>query len=114
MSTPDKPERKTYTSDFIKSDTDRAVILGSPIVDNVVSAMMALGTEVWSIRRRQKVIESLLAKHGAITADMIEKYVPTTEETAQWQAERDAFVKLMFDPFARQADIPYSSSLRVE
>jgi hypothetical protein len=106
--------RPTYTSEFIKSDTDRAVFLGSATADNLVTALTALSAEVWALRRRQKIVERLLHKHTAITAEMIETYVPTAEETAHWQSERDAFVKLMFDPFARAADIPYASSQRYD
>jgi hypothetical protein len=110
----DKSGHRTYTSESIKSDTDRAVMLGNAATDNAVSALMALGAEVWAIRRRLKIIESLLVKHAAITAEMIETYVPTAAETARWQSERDAFVKLLFDPFARPADIPYASTLRYD
>jgi hypothetical protein len=106
--------QKTYAQDYIKSDTDRAVIMGSAVADNLMTGLMALSAEVWSIRRRQKIVESLLAKHGSVTHAMIEEYVPSPAETAAWTGERDAFVKLVFDSFSRTADIPYSSSLKFD
>ena len=54
-------DRATFTSDFIESDTERAVFLGDPLLDNMMSSLLALGSEVWATRRRMKVLEALLA-----------------------------------------------------
>ena len=97
-----KFDRPTYTSDFIKSDTDKAVFLGNVLFDNMMTSMIALGSEVWANRRRMKVIEALLEKKGSVTAEMIETYMPTKEEEAAWQAERDQFIKAAFGALARE------------
>ena len=45
-------ERPTHTADFIESDVERAVFLGNPVLDNMMTSLIALGSEVWSGRRR--------------------------------------------------------------
>jgi len=93
--------RKTYTHDFFKSDTDHAVFLGNPLMDDVMTTLVALGAEVWAGRRRVRIIELLMEKKGAVTKDMVEAYVPTAEEEAELQAERDAFIKIAYGHMAR-------------
>jgi hypothetical protein len=99
-----KYDRPTYTSDFVKSDTENAVFLGNPLLDNMMTAMMSLGAEVWSAHRRMKVLERLLEDKG-ITNAMVEAYIPTEEETVSWQAERDAFVERTFGVLAQQGNL---------
>lgn len=100
-----KTDRPTYTSDFIPSDTDRAVFLGNPLFDNMMTALISLGSEVWTTRRRVKVLESLLEDKG-VTREMVEAYMPTEAENAEWQKERDAFIERTFGPLARAGDRP--------
>jgi hypothetical protein len=44
--------RPTYTADAIPSDITDAQYLGNPILDNLVSTVIAMGTEVWATKRR--------------------------------------------------------------
>lgn len=91
--------RPTYTVDAIPSDITNSVFLGNPALDNVVSCIIAMSAEMWATKRRMKVIESLLAKKG-VTQQMIESYVPTAAETAEWEKERDRFISLAMGPLA--------------
>jgi hypothetical protein len=93
-------EKPTHTSMFIKSDTDEAVFLGNPVLDNMMDAFIALGAEVWAGRRRMMVIERLLEEKG-ISGEMIEAYLPEESEEAAWGAERDAFIHRIFDVLKR-------------
>jgi hypothetical protein len=105
-------DRKTHTTEFTPADTDRSVFLGNPQVDHLFTAVAVLGSEVWALRRRQRITEKLIQQNkGAVTIDMIEKYVPTPEENAAWGAERNDLVASIFQGFTRQADIPYASTL---
>ena len=104
--------RKTYVSDFIRCDLDRAAFLGNPLIDHLFTALQSLGAEVWTNRRRMYVLESLLAQKG-VTSEMIEKYVPTIEEEARWKADRDRMVRTMYAPFLRSGDLNYASPLAV-
>lgn len=106
-----KTDKKTYTTDYIPADEPRAVFFGNPHIDHLFSAVAALGAEVWALRRRQKITEKLLEKHGSITSAMIQEYIPTPEDTAAWNAERQELVASVFHSFEQQSDIPYASSL---
>ena len=93
--------RQTYATDFIKSDIDSAVFTGNAHIDNLMSVVIALGAEIWSGQQRTRIIESLLETKGKVTKKMVEDYVPTAAETAQWQAEREAMVKRVYAVLAR-------------
>lgn len=95
-------QRPTHTVDAIPSDVTTSVFLGNPILDNLVGCMVAMNGELWATKRRMKVLESLLAKKG-VTRDMIENYVPTPEETAEWEKDRDRFVTLAMGPLTNDA-----------
>ncbi|NKB46139.1 MAG: hypothetical protein GKS03_17905 [Alphaproteobacteria bacterium] len=99
-----KTQRKSYTADFIKSDTEQAVFLGNPLMDDMMTSIIALGAEVWANRRRTRTIELLFEKEGAITRDMVEAYVPTAEEEAQLRKERDAFIQITYGHIARTGE----------
>jgi hypothetical protein len=94
-------ERTKAASDFIKGDTDNAVFLGNPHVDNLVSIVIAMGAEIWADRQRSRIIEHLLSTKGKVTTEMIEQYVPTDEQKTAWAAERDAMAKRMYGVMAR-------------
>ena len=107
-----KTNRETFAVDYTKSDTDHAVFLGHPAIDNLFTAVTVLGAEVWALRRRQKITEKLLEeKKGAVTVEMIQKYIPTAEENAAWTAERTELVASIFASFTRPADTPYAATI---
>jgi len=108
-----KTDRPTYTSDFIPSDVERAVFLGNPVLDNMMSSLIALGAEVWSNRRRMKVLEALLAEKG-VTSEMVETFMPTPEQEAEWQKDRDRFIDLTYSPLLREGDLPVSAAFQRE
>ena len=83
-------------TDYIKGDSDNMVMLGHPMIDSLMQMVIALGAEVWSGQQRVKIIEKLLATEGEVTPETIEQYVPSEEETAQWQAERKAMVDRVY------------------
>jgi hypothetical protein len=88
-------------TDFIKGDFDNMVMLGDPMVDSLMQMVIALGAEVWSGQRRVKIIERLLATEGKVTPEMIEKYVPSDEDKALWDAERKAMVERVYSVMSR-------------
>ena len=47
MSNPDT-KRETFAAEAIPSDVKTSVFLGNPAVDNLVSCLIALGTELWA------------------------------------------------------------------
>jgi hypothetical protein len=52
-----------------------------------------MSAEMWATKRRLKVVEAVMAKKG-VTPDMIEKYVPSEQELASWEKDRDRFIEL--------------------
>ena len=108
-----KTDRPTFASDFIPADIDKAVFLGNPILDNMMTSLIALGAEVWSNRRRMKVIEALLAEQG-VTNEMVEQYMPSTEKEAEWQKDRDRFIDLAYSPLLREGSLPVSAPFQRE
>lgn len=86
---------------FIPADTDSAIFLGNPHIDNLMSVVIALGAEIWAGRQRMKVIERLLETEGKATAAMIEAYVPTSAEKEAWEAERMEMVERVYSVLSR-------------
>ncbi|MBM3513415.1 MAG: hypothetical protein FJX59_06840 [Alphaproteobacteria bacterium] len=99
-----KTDRATHTSDYVKNDTHNAVFMGNPVIDDMMTAIISLSSDVWAVKRRQKVMESLLASKG-ITREMVENYMPTEAETAEWQSERDTYIRRTFSHMARTAEV---------
>ena len=108
MAAPD-PKHPTYATEAIPSDVKNGLFLGNTALDNVVSCVIAMGAELWSTKRRLHVMQAVMAKHG-ITAEMIEKYVPTEAETRAWESDRDRFVDLTLGPLANEGFRPVGSS----
>jgi hypothetical protein len=100
----------TFAAEFIKGDDEQAVMLGNPILDNMMTALISLGSEVWTTRRRVKILERVLEDKG-VSADSIESYLPTDDETAAWQKDRDAFIQRTFGPLSRNGDKPLDAPL---
>ncbi len=92
---------RTKAAPFIPADTDAAVFLGNPHIDNLMSVVIALGAEIWADRQRMKVVERLLETEGKATTAMIEAYVPTDAEKAAWEAERVAMVERVYSVLSR-------------
>jgi coenzyme F420-reducing hydrogenase delta subunit len=107
MSSPAK-NRPTYTVEAIPTDIANGILLGNSSIDKIVSCMIAIGTELWATQRRLKVIEAVMAKNG-ITHEMIEQYVPSAEEAAAWERDRDRFVDLTFSPLGDDGIRPASA-----
>lgn len=92
---------RTRAAPFIAADTDAAVFLGNPHIDNLMSVVIALGAEIWADRQRMKVVERLLENEGKATAAMIEAYVPTDAEKEAWEAERMEMVERVYSVLSR-------------
>jgi len=92
-----KSDRPTFAAEAIPSDVRNGLFLGNPVLDNLVSCVIAMGTELWATKRRMKVVEAVMAKNG-ITAEMVETYVPTEQEKVDWEKDRDRFIDLTLGP----------------
>jgi hypothetical protein len=112
-----KTNRETFAAPFVAADYDAAVFTSpegmAPTVDAMFTTVMALGANVWAIQRRMRVMEILMEKHGKVTRDMIEQYMPTAEEKEQLQKDRNAFVAELYDPFKMMGSVHYGASIDV-
>jgi len=104
----EKAERREYTTNYYKTDIDKVSFLGSPHMDNVVTTLIAMGNEMWTNRKRVKVLESLLAEKG-VSRDMVEQYVPSEEQEVAWKKEREVLVDRLYGHFARQDEFTFAS-----
>jgi coenzyme F420-reducing hydrogenase delta subunit len=100
--------REVYTVEAIPSDITNGVLLGNSSTDKLVSCMIALGTELWATQRRLKVIEAVMAQKG-IGPEAIEQFVPSAEQAAAWERDRDRFVDLTFSPLGDDGVRPASA-----
>ena len=66
------------------------------VIDNLIAVTMELGAELWVQRERMRVIEQLLAEHGVVTREAIERYESSSEEQDRVRSERDAFVQRLY------------------
>jgi hypothetical protein len=85
---------------FIPSDSDNISLFPDQVTDNLMHVVIALGAELWAVRRRMFVLEAVLEKTGVSTAD-VEAYTPSAEEKAAWAQERDLFIGRAFDALTR-------------
>ena len=92
---PTAPQPK-YASPAIKADADQQVWLGSPHLDSLMSMVIALSGEVWAGKQRMAILEKVLAAKGVKVAEAVESYVPSKEEYAAWEAERQAMAERVF------------------
>jgi hypothetical protein len=98
----------------IPADTEQAVFLGNPHLDNLMTVVIALGAEIWSDRQRMRIMERLLESRGKVTQQLIEQYVPSNDEKAAWDAERAAMVKRVYEVLSRDTSTaqPFSQERR--
>lgn len=74
------------------------------VTDNLLEAFMELAAEVWTIRDRQLVLETVLAAKGIDAAALIEAHHPLPAEIAARKALREAFVARLLAGFLRRTD----------
>ncbi len=91
-----KADRKGQATDFIKGDWATARYVDDQNVDNLLSVVVSLGTELWAVRRRQMAVEALLDKNKLVTAQMIETYEPSEAERTAWATERDDMIERIY------------------
>jgi hypothetical protein len=92
-----------YATDFVKSDYDQALILDSVHADNLMSAVLNLGAELWVVRRRLMIAEKLASQKVFATAAAIDAYIPTAQEKVSWEQERDVFIDRTLGVLTRSA-----------
>ena len=73
-------------------------------VDEMVSICMGLAQEMWVIKERQAVMESLAAKKGVVLPDDVEGYEFSDDEKAKPDSERHGFIDRIFFTLREEAE----------
>ena len=73
-------------------------------VDELVSICMGLAQEMWVIKERQVVMESIAAKKGVVLPDDIEGYEFSDEERAKLDSEKHGFIDRIFFTLREEAE----------
>jgi len=102
----DAKSHEEFTVPAIKGAWDKAVYTDSSHIDNLMSAMLQMGTEFWTLKRRQMVVERLLEDKKHVTEAAIDAYQPSEKELAKWDTARDDFIQRVFTVFTREVDKP--------
>ncbi|MFT7287760.1 MAG: hypothetical protein ACI87W_001875 [Halieaceae bacterium] len=102
-------ERETYVSPPVPYDFGAQEPLGNPALDNVMTCLIAMGAEMWATRRRLSALEAVLEENG-IPASAVSSYVPSDEQEAEWNAERDRFIQMALAPLGDSAFRKMSST----
>jgi hypothetical protein len=79
--------------------TEKPSQFNDPAIDTLLSLVLSLGSEVYVLRDRMRLIEKLLESKGAISRSDIEEYQPTPEEEEAIRKEADAFISRLFRTF---------------
>jgi hypothetical protein len=80
----------------------RPAFFEEPGMDQLVSMMLELAAEVWVVKERVFVLESVLGQHGIAARDAVEAYVPTADEQQTLAAMRAAMTAQLFRTLARE------------
>lgn len=96
----DRSESKASTQashreDYVPMQVDD-VFLDNPALDNVTSAVIALGSEFWALQTRMNVVETLLEENGTVSKEMIENFRPSADQRAALDEQRDRFIKRVY------------------
>jgi len=73
--------------------TPERTILPPASLDLVADAVLALARELWVVRDRQMVLETVLAERGIDVATMIDDFTPNPAFQERLDAERDRLIE---------------------
>lgn len=99
--------QETFTTNVYKTDANEVSLLGHAQIDNLATAVVAIGAELWATRKRLLVLESVIDSEGM--HEKVERYSPTEEETERWDAERREMVERLYGHFARTDQFEFTS-----
>jgi hypothetical protein len=73
-------------------------------VDELVAISMALAQELWTVKERQAVMESIVRNKGIMVDEEIERHEFSDSERAAMDSEREAFIDRIFFVLKEQAE----------
>lgn len=97
-------DHPTYAAPHFDGDWKRSVFLDSPHVDNMMTALLHLGAEFWTLKRRTLVLEKFLDERSLVDRAEVDAYMPNASEVVAWGEERDAFIDRVFSVLTRTTE----------
>lgn len=85
--------------------------LGDRRLDAMAEVMVELAAQLWVLKRRNAVLEGVLAAQGALDPAAIEAFTFTPEATAAQRESRAAFVATIFRSLA---ELPLEAEANLE
>lgn len=82
----------------------RPAFFDDPSVDQLMTFVLELTTEVAVLRERLDTVEHLLERDGNVTRASIEAFAPSAELEAERNAWRDAYLKRVFRLHSTESD----------
>lgn len=92
---------KTHDPHVVRFEHHDLVVMENPVQDDLMTAILALGMEVWALRRRMAITEKVLAAHH-IPIEEIEGYMPDKAETEELTGQRDQFLRAVYGHIGRR------------
>ena len=75
----------------------RSTFFADPAIDHVVSMLLALSSEVWSLRERVAIIEKVADEKGLDLSAAVEAYQLSDQDKTSLAEQRQAFIeRIMF------------------
>jgi hypothetical protein len=71
-------------------------------IDDLAAAHVSVLAELWILKDRQAVLEEVLARHGLVAAEEVDRFEPDGEFRARLDAERRAWTQRMVGALFRR------------
>ena len=68
-----------------------------PALDRALGMVMSLAAELYVTRDRLRVMETILVERGVLECGELERFEVPEAAQAEWNADRDTFVKAIMD-----------------
>jgi len=107
--TPDEVTDLRRWLDKSEGLADGRPFLGDRRLDAMMDVMLEMAAQVWVLKRRNAVLEGVLAAQGALDPEAIERFTFTPDETAAMRESRAAFVSTIFRSLAELPLAPEAS-----
>lgn len=102
MADTETKDHKSHAAPFIRGDWSKSTYMENPHIDNLMSVVVNLGSEFWTMKRRLLVLEKLLDESQVVDRETVEAYMPNEMERERWAKERDDFIDRTFSVLMRE------------
>ncbi len=72
--------------------------------DLIAQLALTLAKELWVLKDRQRVLESVLSREGFAVAELVDRHLPDGDFKRELDAERERFVAAILEALQRPGD----------